>query len=107
MQRVLLALALDPVPELLLLDEPVSGIDQNGMELFYETVSALREAYDLTIILISHDLDMVKRYADRVILLNQTVLEVGSPDEVLQSKNFYDTFSLRWQKQEDIERGKV
>ena len=107
LQRVLLALALDPVPELLLLDEPVSGIDQNGMELFYETVSALREAYDLTIILISHDLDMVKRYADRVILLNQTVLEVGSPDEVLQSKNFYDTFSLRWQKQEDIERGKV
>ncbi len=107
LQRVLLALALDPVPELLLLDEPVSGIDQNGMELFYETVSALRKAYDLTIILISHDLDMVRRYADRVVLLNQTVLEVGSPDEVLQSKSFYDTFSLMWQKLEDAERGRT
>ena len=94
MQRVLLALALDPVPDLLLLDEPVSGIDHNGMELFYETVSALREAYDLTIILVSHDLDMVQTYADRVVLLNQSVLNVGIPDEVLQSQSFYDTFSI-------------
>jgi len=100
LQRVLLALALDPVPDLLLLDEPVSGIDQNGMELFYETVSALRKDYDLTIILVSHDLDMVQRYADRVVLLNHTVLEVGPPDVVLQSQSFYDTFSLTWQKQE-------
>ncbi|NLE24752.1 MAG: metal ABC transporter ATP-binding protein [Clostridiaceae bacterium] len=98
LQRVLLALALDPVPDLLLLDEPVSGIDHNGMELFYETVSALKKAYDLTIILVSHDLDMVQTYADRVVLLNRSVLNVGSPDEVLQSQSFYDTFSLRWQK---------
>ncbi len=103
LQRVLLALALDPVPDMLLLDEPVSGIDKNGMELFYETVSALREAYDLTIILVSHDLDMVQTYADRVVLLNQSVLNVGSPDEVLQSQSFYDTFSLRWQKQKHTE----
>lgn len=98
LQRVLLALALDPVPDLLLLDEPVSGIDHNGLELFYETVSKLRETYDLTIILVSHDLDMVQKYADRVVLLNRYLLEVGSPDEVLQSQSFYDTFSLRRQK---------
>lgn len=107
LQRVLLVLALDPIPDMLLLDEPVSGIDRNGMELFYETVSALREAYDLTIILISHDLDMVRKYADRVVLLNQSVRMAGSPDEVLQSKEFYDIFSLRWQKQEDKEGGKA
>ncbi|MGI6124796.1 MAG: metal ABC transporter ATP-binding protein [Acetivibrionales bacterium] len=106
LQRVLLALALDPVPDMLLLDEPVSGIDRNGMELFYETVSSLREAYDLTIILISHDLDMVSKYANRVVLLNQTVLQVGAPDEVLQSKEFYDTFSLGWQKQENAKEEK-
>ncbi len=99
LQRVLLALALDPVPEILLLDEPVSGIDQNGLELFYETVSQLRKAYDLSIILVSHDLDMVQKYADRVVLLNQTVLNVGSPDDVLSSDSFFDTFSLKWQKQ--------
>ena len=43
LQRVLLALALDPMPDLLLLDEPVSGVDQNGLELFYEIVADLRE----------------------------------------------------------------
>jgi len=106
LQRVLLALALDPLPDMLLLDEPVSGIDQNGMELFYQTVSSLRRDYDLTIILVSHDLDMVRRYADRIVLLNRTVLKVGSPDEVLQSQAFYDTFSLRWQKQNNTEGDK-
>lgn len=105
LQRVLLALALDPIPDILLLDEPLSGIDQSGMELFYETVSALRLSYDLSIILVSHDLDMVQKYADRVVLINQTVLKVGSPDEVFQSQSFYDTFSLRWQKQSNKEEG--
>lgn len=99
LQRVLLALALDPVPEILLLDEPVSGIDQNGLELFYETVSELRKAYDLSIILVSHDMDMVRKYADRVVLLNKTVLMTGSPKEVLNSDVFFETFSLRWQKE--------
>ncbi len=98
LQRVLLALALDPVPDLLLLDEPVSGIDQNGLELFYETVSALRKTYDLSIILVSHDLDMVKNYADRMVLLNKTVLGVGTPEEILQSESFYKVFSLNWQR---------
>lgn len=107
LQRVLLALALDPVPEILLLDEPVSGIDQNGLELFYETVSALRKAYDLSIILVSHDLDLVKKYADRVVLLSGTVLKVGSPEEVLESESFYDVFSLKWQKQRELKGGRT
>jgi zinc transport system ATP-binding protein len=76
------------------LDEPVSGIDQSGLELFYETVSAVREAYDLSVILVSHDMDMVRRYADRVILLNQTILKVGTPDEVLDSQTFSEVFRL-------------
>lgn len=105
LQRVLLALALDPVPDLLLLDEPVSGIDQNGIELFYEAVSALRKQYDLSIILISHDMSMVQKYADRVVLLNQTVLKIGPPDEVLESNNFFNVFSLGWQRKSSKEEG--
>ena len=50
LQRVLLALALEPVPNILLLDEPVSGIDQSGVEMFYQTVSQLREEYDMAIV---------------------------------------------------------
>lgn len=106
LQRVLLALALDPVPDLLLLDEPVSGIDHNGLELFYETVSELRNNYDLSIILVSHDLDLVGKYADRVILMDKTVLANGKPEEVFQSNSFYEVFSLNWHKQRNIGEAK-
>lgn len=82
LQRVLLALALDPKPDLLLMDEPVSGIDAHGRELFYDLVSDLRRHYDLSIILVSHDLALVSRYAERVVLLNRTVLCDGTPEEV-------------------------
>ncbi len=86
LQRVLLALALDPVPDLLLLDEPVSGVDQNGLELFYEIVAELRAKEDMAIILISHDLNLVSRHADQVILLNKKVLASGTPEEVFQAE---------------------
>lgn len=98
LQRVLLALALDPVPDLLLLDEPISGIDQSGSELFYKTLSSIRETYDLSIILVSHDIAMVRKYADRVVLLNQTILKVGTPSEVLDDSVFSEAFSLRLDK---------
>lgn len=94
LQRVLLALALDPIPEILLMDEPASGFDQNGLELFYETVANLRKNYDLTVILVSHDLEMVRKHADRVVLLNRTILEAGPPDKVFESDSFRDIFSL-------------
>lgn len=96
LQRVLLALALDPVPDLLLLDEPVSGIDQKGLELFYNMVSKLRSEFDLSIILVSHDLDLVSRYADRVILLNGSVLVSGTPDEVFSDSKTIKQFGLSW-----------
>jgi len=92
LQRLLLALALDPVPDILLLDEPVSGVDRKGMELFYNTVSDLREKYDLSIILVSHDFDLVAEYADRVVLLNKTIIAVGTPVEVFNSRQAYELF---------------
>lgn len=94
LQRVLLALALDPVPNLLLLDEPVSGIDQGGLELFYNTVAELRRNYDLSIILVSHDFDLVSQYADRVVLLNRTVIASGTPGEVFSDENTLKTFGI-------------
>ena len=95
LQRVLLALALEPIPDILLLDEPVSGIDQNGLKLFYNIVSNLRENYDLSIILVSHDLNLVYEYADRVAFLNNKTIEcVGKPEVVFANKNVKDTFGL-------------
>jgi len=108
LQRVLLSLAIEPIPDLLLLDEPVSGIDQNGMEIFYKMVSDLRNKFDLSIILVSHDLDLVRKYADRVILLNKTIISNGAPEEVMTSDSFYEIFSMKWHnemKTNDINNG--
>jgi len=96
LQRILLALALEPVPDLLLLDEPLSGIDRNGLELFYNIVSDLRKNFDLSIILVSHDLDLVAKYADRVILLNGTVLCNGTPEEVFNDHRTKEEFGMLW-----------
>lgn len=92
LQRVLLSIACEPVPNLLLLDEPVSGIDRNGMELFYNNINMLKKNYDLAMILVSHDLDYVKRYADNVILLDRTVLAQGTPAQVFASPAFHEIF---------------
>ena len=92
LQRVLLSVALTPMPDILLLDEPVSGVDNKGMNIFYKTVSSLREKYDLTIILVSHDFESVKKYANRVVLLNKTVKMIGKPKEVFESKDFETMF---------------
>jgi zinc transport system ATP-binding protein len=100
MQRVLLALALEPVPDLLLLDEPISGIDQRGMELFYSLVSELREKYDLSIILVSHDLGLVQKYANRVILLNKVIECIGTPREVFANPKILEAFGALWLSKE-------
>ena len=107
LQRILLALALEPIPDILLLDEPVSGIDQNGLKLFYSIVSNLRENYDLSIILVSHDLNVVYDYADRIAFLNNKTIEcVGKPEEVFSNKSVIYTFGLELNKKIDkIGRG--
>lgn len=91
-QRVLLALAIHPVPDILLLDEPVSGVDRNGLKVFYELVSSLRRDYDITILLISHDLDLVARHADRVVLIDRGIACQGTVDEVYKNEAFIETF---------------
>ncbi len=98
LQRVLLALALNPVPQLLLLDEPVSGMDQNGMELFFEILTDIKQEYGMSIILVSHDFTMVNQFADRVILLNRTVECCGTPEEVFSSRKTRDIFDSLMRK---------
>lgn len=92
LQRVLLSMAIMDEPNLLLLDEPVSGIDQKGMGLFYHTIYHLKENYDLAVVLISHDLDYVARYADKVILLDGTIKRQGTAKEVYRSPEFAAVF---------------
>ncbi|MDF2538350.1 MAG: hypothetical protein K0S76_1371 [Herbinix sp.] len=95
LQRVLLSIAITPVPNLLLLDEPVSGIDKNGMELFYENIGKLKSNFDLAMIIVSHDFEFVKKYADHVILMNKRIIKEGNPTEVLNSDEFKEIFGER------------
>ena len=101
LQRVLLALALHPAPDLLVLDEPVSGIDRNGLKMFLDTVLRLKSSYHMAILLVSHDLRLVREYADHVVLLDKSVLVQGSPDEVFSSPEFDAVFGTGAEKEED------
>ena len=92
LQRVLLAMALCPLPDLLVLDEPVSGVDQNGLSLFLQTVSALRRTHHMAILMVSHDWQLVRKYADSVVLLQRRVLDTGTPEAVFSSPAFEETF---------------
>lgn len=100
LQRIMLALALTPVPELLLLDEPVAALDQGGMELFYQTVSKMRQEYDLSILLVSHDLTAAAQFSDRMILLNRKVLCDGPPREILLNPLIRQTFGFGYTEAE-------
>ena len=83
LQRVLLANAIEPTPELLLLDEPATGLDESSARQFETTLLGLREASRAGVLMVSHDLAHARRIADRVTLLDRKVLRSGTPDEVL------------------------
>lgn len=90
-QRVLLAIATRPHPDMLVLDEPVSGVDEAGLQQFYALLEQLRQQ-DMVILLISHDLNYVRHHADRVVLLDRTVLAKGAPADVFGSDAFAAAF---------------
>ena len=94
LQRVLLALATDPVPDLLVLDEPVSGVDMAGLDLFYKRIMELRDKQHMAVLLVSHDLGLIRKYADKVVLLDKTVVAEGDADEVFKTAAFKDAFGF-------------
>lgn len=86
-QRVLIAWALLGNPNVLLFDEPTSGIDIGGEETIYQLLHHLQDARGFTIILISHDLNVVYQYANNVLCLNKQMICFGEPSEVLDPKS--------------------
>ena len=93
-QRVLLALALEPMPHILILDEPLSGVDVEGMDLLMQMLDEIRKTYDLSILMTTHDFSMLERYCDRVVLLRHRILKKGTPMEVLSSEEFLQAFHM-------------
>ena len=92
LQRVLLALALEPLPNILILDEPLSGVDVEGVSLLMEMLDEIRQTYDLSILISTHDFGILKTYADQVVLIKHGIACQGTPDEVLNSEEFMQVF---------------
>ena len=94
LQRVVLARALLNEPELLVLDEPVSGVDYVGEAELYALISRLRDKRNLGVILISHDLHVVMAQSDRVVCLNRHVCCSGVPQTVAQHPEYVRLFGV-------------
>lgn len=92
MQRVLLARALLREPQLLVLDEPVQGVDVAGQAELYRLISQLRERYGCGVLMVSHDLHLVMSATDQVVCLNRHVCCSGHPEQVSGDPAFIELF---------------
>lgn len=94
LQRVLLALALQQEPKLLLLDEPAAGVDFQGEHVFCELLDQLRQAWGFTQLMVSHDLATVTHHATHVICLNHKVAAQGPPRLTLTQETLTAIFGM-------------
>ncbi len=94
-QKVMLARAISKKPDLLILDEPLEGVDYHGEILLYNLIKRIRDEINCGIILISHNLHMVMAATDYVICLNNHVCCSGTPNTVTQNKEYLSLFGPR------------
>lgn len=91
-QRVLIAFALLGKPDIVLFDEPTASIDERGEEQVYEVIHRLQDDYGIAVIVVSHDLSFVYRYATSVLCLNRYGICFGHPDEVLTPEKLSELY---------------
>jgi zinc transport system ATP-binding protein len=77
------------------LDEPLSGVDVEGMHDLMEMLDEIRKEYDLSILMTTHDFSSLERYADQVVLIDHAVKKLGTPQEVLSSPEFRTAFHMK------------
>ena len=92
MQRVLLSRALLKDPQLLVLDEPASGMDIIGQQALYETIRHVRDNHNCGVLMVSHDLHLVMAATDKVICLNTHICCTGHPDDVSEHPEYLKLF---------------
>ncbi|WP_421867578.1 zinc ABC transporter ATP-binding protein ZnuC [Motiliproteus sp.] len=95
MQRVLLARALLRQPDLLILDEPVQGVDVNGQVELYALIAELRDRFGCGVLMVSHDLHLVMAGSDNVICLNNHICCSGHPQQVSNDPAFIALFGRK------------
>ncbi|MGV6839344.1 MAG: ATP-binding cassette domain-containing protein [Planktomarina sp.] len=92
MQRVLLARALQNDPQILLLDEPTTGLDQPGSAQFYQLIADVRQDTGCAVVMVSHELHVVMAASDRVICLNGHICCQGAPEQVISAPEYRALF---------------
>lgn len=92
LQRVLLARALVREPELLVLDEPVQGVDVHGQVELYQLISRIRDQRGCAVLMVSHDLHLVMAATDQVLCLNRHICCSGTPESVTNDPAFIELF---------------
>jgi len=93
LQRILLALALEPSPELLLLDEPAAGIDFHESRSFDHLIGELNASLGITVLLVSHELSVVSELANNVLCLEDGRIQCeGPPQSILTNEVLAKTF---------------
>ncbi|OHD68683.1 MAG: hypothetical protein A2W19_12750 [Spirochaetes bacterium RBG_16_49_21] len=91
-QRVLIARALALQPRILLLDEPSTGLDAVAQDNFYQMIRALRDAKDLSILMVSHDIGAVSRIVDRLACLKNKIHFHGKPADCFSNESLSGVF---------------
>ena len=94
-QRVMIAYALINHPDILLFDEPTAGVDIGGEETIYTLLDKLHKEHGLTILIITHDLNVIYNYAKKVLCLNKEKICYGLPKEVLNQKTLEDLYGAK------------
>lgn len=94
-QRAVIALALVGKPNFLILDEPTSGVDLPREEEIYDTIHRLQDLESLTVVIVSHDLNLVYKHAMKVLCVNQKMVCFGSPQEVLTTEQLKKLYGSR------------
>lgn len=92
LQRVLLAYSLMDFPKLLILDEPAAGIDAQGQETIYHLLNRIQHEEKLTLLIVSHELQIVMQYADQVLCLNKKIICSGIPHKVLTNETLQQMY---------------
>lgn len=91
-QRIMIAWSLADEPQVLLFDEPFAGIDVGGEETIYGLLEKIKKEKELTIFLVTHDLNIVYKEATNVLCLNKKMICHGKPKEILNSRNLSKLF---------------
>ena len=94
-QRILIAWAMLDNPDVLLFDEPTADIDIAGQESIYKMLYEMQNKTKLTIILVSHDLNIVYRYAEKILCLNKKQICIGTPQEILRAEKILQLYRGR------------